>query len=91
MSSTSQKHKTFVADPIKDKPIKELPGIGEVYAKRLENCGFTKAFHVLGQFLVLDKSRELFVDWLVEAAEMKSTKFAEQCYNGLYEWTEQFI
>ena len=64
MSTTSQKHRNFVAEPMNDKSVTDLAGIGEVLGKRLTAKGFDKAYVVLGQFLVLKKNRDLFIDWL---------------------------
>lgn len=47
MSSTSQKHKDFVAEPMGEKPVMALAGIGEVLGKRLEEKGFDKVFFSL--------------------------------------------
>ena len=49
MSTTSQKHRNFVAEPMNEKPVTDLAGIGEVLGKRLESKGFDKAYVVLGQ------------------------------------------
>ena len=42
MSTTSQKHRDFVAEPMGDKPVNALSGIGEVLGTKLEDQGFDK-------------------------------------------------
>ncbi|XP_011313949.1 barrier-to-autointegration factor [Fopius arisanus] len=90
MSSTSQKHKNFVAEPMGDKPVTELAGVGEVLGKRLEAAGFDKASIVLGQYLVLKKDRELFQEWMKDVCGA-SLKYSNDCYQCLNDWCEEFL
>jgi hypothetical protein len=41
-STTSQKHKAFSGEPMRDKPVEDLAGIGPVLASRLKEQGFNK-------------------------------------------------
>ncbi|GFQ66061.1 barrier-to-autointegration factor [Trichonephila clavata] len=90
MSSTSQKHKNFVSEPMGDKSVNELAGIGEVLSKRLEAKGFDKAYVVLGQFLVLKKHKELFIDWMKDICAANS-KQASECYQCISDWCDEFL
>lgn len=90
MSSTSQKHKNFVAEPMGDKPVMALAGIGDTLGQRLEDKGFDKAYVVLGQFLVLKKDEELFHEWLKDACGANS-KQQRDCSGCLKEWCDAFL
>ncbi|XP_069595538.1 barrier-to-autointegration factor [Ranitomeya imitator] len=90
MSSTSQKHKDFVAEPMGEKEVQCLAGIGDVLGGKLVNKGFDKAYVVLGQFLVLRKDEELFKDWLRDTCGANS-KQTRDCYTCLKEWCDAFL
>ena len=49
-----------------------------------------QAYVVLGQFLVLKKNRDLFVDWLKDYAGANS-KQASDCYQCLSDWCDEFL
>ncbi|KPM02717.1 ras-related protein Rab-2A [Sarcoptes scabiei] len=88
--TTSQKHQSFISEPMGEKPVTDLAGIGEVLGKRLSSKGYDKAYVVLGQYLVLKKNEELFIEWLKDEASA-NTKQAKDCYECLTEWCEQFL
>lgn len=90
MSSTSQKHRNFVSEPMGEKPVGELAGIGEVLGKRLVGKGFDKAYVVLGQYLVLKKNGDLFKDWLKDTCGANS-KQAADCCQCLTDWCDEFL
>ena len=45
--STSQKFRNFIEEPMGDKPVDSLAGIGEVLGNRLKDQGFQKVFYCL--------------------------------------------
>ena len=88
--STSQKHRNFVSEPMGDKPVTDLAGIGDVLGTRLKEKGFDKAYVVLGQFLVLKKNEELFRDWLNQTCGANA-KQQSDCYGCLADWCQSFL
>ncbi|XP_018428617.1 PREDICTED: barrier-to-autointegration factor-like protein [Nanorana parkeri] len=91
MSHTSQKHRDFVSEPMGDKPITAIAGIGEVLGSKLEEQGFDKAYVLLGQFLMLRKDADdFFKDWLKDACGANSRQ-AELCASCLKEWCSSFL
>uniref|UniRef100_A0A1B0AI60 Barrier-to-autointegration factor-like protein n=1 Tax=Glossina pallidipes TaxID=7398 RepID=A0A1B0AI60_GLOPL len=89
-SGTTQKYRNFVAEPMGDKPVTDLAGIGDVLGGRLTEAGFDKAYTVLGQYLVLKKDAELFKEWMKDTCNA-SAKQANDCYNCLNDWCEEFL
>ncbi|KAL3050769.1 hypothetical protein OYC64_012736 [Pagothenia borchgrevinki] len=90
MSTTSQKHRDFVGEPMGDKSVTSLSGIGEILGKKLEQQGFDKAYVVLGQFLLLKKDSEMFSEWLKDASGANSRQ-AGSCSQCLTEWCDAFL
>jgi len=88
--TTTKKHRRFVSEPMGDKPVTELAGIGPAIGGRLIEKGFDKAYVVLGQFLLLKKDRDLFVSWLQETADA-NLKYSRDCYNCLSDWCDEFL
>ncbi|XP_041035892.1 barrier-to-autointegration factor B-like [Carcharodon carcharias] len=89
-NTTSQKHKNFVVEPMKEKSVKELAGIGLVLGGRLEEKGFTKAKDVLGQFLLLKQDKVAFKCWMRQAC-FAGNRQSEDCYRCLREWCDAFL
>ncbi|XP_069463930.1 barrier-to-autointegration factor-like protein [Ambystoma mexicanum] len=91
MSQSSQKHRDFVSEPMGEKTVTALAGIGEVLGARLEDLGFDKAYVLLGQFLLLKKDEDdLFQDWLKDACGA-NTRQADLCASCLKEWCASFL
>ncbi|CAG5088707.1 Oidioi.mRNA.OKI2018_I69.PAR.g11940.t1.cds [Oikopleura dioica] len=90
MSTTSQKHANFVAEPMGEKEVTECAGIGPTYAKRLEEKGYTKAYQLLAQYLLFTKDEEMFQEWLKDEISMKG-KHLKDCSTCISEWSRAFM
>jgi len=86
---STKKYHTFVGEPLRNKPVTSLAGIGEDIGRRLAANGFDKAYVVLGQFLILKKNKGLFIDWIKDTAGANN-KQANDCYTALREWCNRF-
>ena len=89
-SSTSQKHQDFVSEPMGEKEVTEVAGIGKVLGQRLIEKGYDKAYVLLGQFLVLKKDEENFKEWLKDACGANALQ-SQNCYDCLNEWCNSYI
>uniref|UniRef100_A0A4X2KI77 Barrier-to-autointegration factor n=1 Tax=Vombatus ursinus TaxID=29139 RepID=A0A4X2KI77_VOMUR len=88
--TTYQKHCDFVTEPMGEKPVGCLAGIGDVLSKKLEDMGFHKAYMVLGQFLVMKKDECLFREWLQDTCGANARQ-SQDCFDCLREWCDTFL
>ena len=88
--STSQKHRNFVAEPMGEKSVTDLPGIGEVLGKRLTEAGCDKAYVVLGKYLEVKKDEKKFVEWSKKTCGANK-KQSKDCHDALAEWSNSFL
>ncbi|KAK0154605.1 Barrier-to-autointegration factor [Merluccius polli] len=84
-----KKHRDIVDEPMGEKNVMSLPGIGEAHGKRLEDKRFDKAYKVLGQFLVLGKDEKRFKKWLKDTCGA-NIKEQDDCYGCCREWCQNF-
>ena len=84
------KYWNFVKEPMREKEVTDLAGIGPVLGKQLKMKGFDKAFEVFGKFLLLKKNKESFVKWIQENTKA-NRKQAGDCYQCLYAWCKEFL
>jgi len=90
MSTTSKKHANFVSEPMGEKEVNEIAGIGPTYEKRLKESGFQYAYNLLGQFLLLNKDEETFQEWLKDEISM-TKKYSKDCSGCIAEWTRSYV
>ena len=89
MSTPSKQHLDFVKEPIGQKPPSKLPGIGSVVEANLKGAGITRAYHILGMFLYLDKDLAAFTSWLKRFGANEG--HCKECFNALNEWYENHL
>nr|XP_054758030.1 barrier-to-autointegration factor A-like [Lytechinus pictus] len=85
--SISQKHRDFVAEPMGEKSVQVVAGIGPAIGGRLSEKGFDKAYTIFGQYLVFGKDKASFTGWLKEVGRANE-RYAGYCYNCLTVWCE---
>ena len=89
-TSTSMKHRNFLSEPMGEKCVSQIAGIGEVYKKRLHEAGYDLAYVLFGQFLLLKKDHDNFTAFLKDEFNF-SNQYAEGCYECLRDYCTQHL
>ncbi|CAM2699371.1 unnamed protein product [Rotaria socialis] len=76
-STTSQKFRDFTSEPLKDKELNEVPGLGSKLASNLEQSGITK-------------NKEYFELWIRDNAGANRHQ-AKQCAESIDAFCSQFL
>ena len=93
--ATSQKEQDFIREPLKDakgvyKCVSTIGGISDKPADALGKRGYSKAFHLIGQYLILNMDEELFKEWLRNLLEEEHIKvqdrFIDSAFRCVSEW-----
>lgn len=70
-----------------EKPVTDLPGVGEVLGKRFSEEGYDLAYVVLGQYLLFKKNKPYFQDWMKELVSANA-KQSGDCFDALDAWQQ---
>ena len=89
-SITSQKHRQFVGEPMGEKDVTIISGIGRTLGTILTDKGFGKAYAMMGQFLILNKDEIKFKNWLKQICGANE-KQQQDCCNCIKGWCESFV
>ncbi|XP_068931463.1 barrier-to-autointegration factor-like protein [Petaurus breviceps papuanus] len=89
-TNLSTKLRTFLSEPIGEKCVAFVDGVGKDLAIRLIENGFDKAYVLLGQFLLMHKKEDDFQMWLMLAFGATHQEARKICV-CLREWCTTYI
>uniref|UniRef100_A0A8C8LWD4 Barrier-to-autointegration factor n=1 Tax=Oncorhynchus tshawytscha TaxID=74940 RepID=A0A8C8LWD4_ONCTS len=64
--TTSQKHQSFVTEPMGNRSVRDVPGIGPAHGRTLEERGMPRADQLLGDYLKRGRDKGQFQENLKE-------------------------
>ncbi len=95
-----------MAEPLGDKGIRDVPGIGDVLGTKLSEAGyekvcfflslilnsrnFSQAYTLFGKYLLCNKDLEQFQDWIQTQCGANSHQ-AKAAAEAFSEWADAFI
>ncbi|XP_074660591.1 barrier-to-autointegration factor-like protein [Tubulanus polymorphus] len=89
MSNTTAKYKDFLKEPMGNKPVTAVPGIGPVAGERLRNQEIEYASQMVGQYLRVRNDTE-FTGWVKDTCGT-GTGPANACTDGIKGYSENFM
>ena len=82
----TETHRKFVGEPIGNKPISAVPGIGRAHTRTLNAINITNAYELLGIFLSKGMQQYPFQVWLRAKLPTSNAVHRECCYKALNEY-----
>ncbi|XP_066563416.1 barrier-to-autointegration factor [Amia ocellicauda] len=86
MSSTSKKYSSFVSEPMLNKSVRAVPGVGDTLGRRLETKQYSQATNMLGAYLQNGGSEEKFTQWMKDTCGANKSQ-AARSHQALSEWS----
>ena len=68
---TTTKQTDFLDLPLQDCRLNDVPGVGQVIAKKLENANIDTPIKLMGQFLLMGMEEAKMVEWLQMVCEIR--------------------
>ncbi|XP_006902141.1 PREDICTED: barrier-to-autointegration factor-like protein-like [Elephantulus edwardii] len=90
MNNMSPKLKAFLSEPIGEKDVGWVDGVSHELAINLVTKGFSKAYILLGQFLLLRKNEAEFQKWIICSCGATECE-AQESARCLKEWCACFL
>ncbi|KAI3380953.1 hypothetical protein SNEBB_002550 [Seison nebaliae] len=90
MPTTTIKHERFRCEPMSDKGIEEIAGIGDVTAGQLRLRGYEKASQLLGRLLLFDRNEEDFIAWM-KMNTKANEGMARRAFLCLQAWCDTYL
>lgn len=88
-SSTSAKSRNFANNPIGDKFVNEIPGVGSVLKEALNKKGIMYAYNIVGKYNApkVNRDEQDFKEWLQKLGANR--KHQNDCYVAVKEWCDR--
>ena len=81
----------FVSEPVGDKYLTLIPGMSLEHSKILNGAGFTHASQLVGKFLLLQKDKEAFGNWLQSILNFDEGDDLDCVCEAVSKYTDAFV